>query len=206
MKIVSPDYEVLTAPHYTDMLRNIELAGRTCYKSERRMTPTSGRQFVKMLIERGHEAMLEHGGTITVKFICDRGVSHQLVRHRLFSFAQESTRYCRYKDGIQVIVPTSLPEDQYETFTMAMLVAEDAYLKLLKAKVPAEIARAVLPTAVKTEVIVSGNPRQWRQFFKLRCAADAHPDIRQLSKAILAEFAADYPAVFGDLKEEFICG
>jgi thymidylate synthase (FAD) len=118
MKIINSSCEILTPINRNNILQSIEIAGRTCYKSEDKITEDSASKFVRMLISRGHEAMIEHN-SLTVKFICDRGVSHEIVRHRIASYAQESTRYCNYSNDkfgneITVIKPCFYNEDSIQ--------------------------------------------------------------------------------------------
>lgn len=203
MKIIKASYEILAA---TDCLEQvIELAGRTCYKSEDKITDDSAKAFVAKIRSINHESVLEHGA-ITVRFICDRGVSHELVRHRLASFSQESTRYCNYtkeKFGGEITVidlRAFLDDDALFIWYRACEVAEGRYFDLIEAGVKPQIARSVLPTSLKTEVIVTANPREWRHIIKLRAAEAAHPQMRELMVPLAAEFADRWPALFGDLK------
>ena len=207
MKIVKPGYEILTniSEDGLEELKAIERAARTCYKSEGRTSEdgVSAQKMILALIKRGHEAMLEHGG-MTVKFTCDRGVSHELVRHRMASFAQESTRYCNYgKDSFGHEITVIAPEwpsdsDEYKLWYSTMLVAENAYMELLEAGKTAQEARCVLPNSLKTEVVVTANWREWRHIFKLRCAEDAHPDIRRIMIPLWREVSDRIPLLFDD--------
>lgn len=187
-----------------EVLRRIEAAGRTCYKSEAKITADSAPRFVAMLIQRGHDAMLEHGGLLTARFIVPRGVSHELVRHRLASFAQESTRYCDYaRTGeITVIRPCWLdgaPTGAEELWRTSMALAEDAYQRLRRLGVAPELARGVLPTDLKTEVVISANPREWRHLVALRTTADAHPQCRAAVRLLLPELRSRVPVLFDDV-------
>ena len=193
MRIVSPGFEILTPVDSEAILKHIELCGRTCYKSEKKITDESCRTFVQSIIKRGHEAVLEHFN-ITVKFICDRGVSHEIVRHRLASYCQESTRYCNYsKDDfsgeITVVEPFYLVPDTlaYNAWKEACEAAEAAYFRLLDWGCTPQEARAVLPNSLKTEVVMTANLREWRHFFKLRCAPAAHPQMREVATPLLAD-------------------
>lgn len=210
MKIIEPGYEVLSPALMQDdarkdALRAIARAARTCYKS----TGTNDRQLVKQLVMSGHEAMLEHY-SISVKFIVDRGVSHEIVRHRLASYAQESTRYCSYdkeKFGgqITVVVPPDLTQEQLATWTSACIDAEAKYFKLLREGCTAEIARGVLPTSLKTEIVVTMNLREWRHFFKLRALGTTgrpHPQIKQVAYPLMMDFSMWLPEVFSDLTND----
>jgi len=199
MKIIEQSYEILTDIDGDKILKNIERIARICYKSEAKITNESAQAFVKMLINLGHEAMLEHE-SISVKLITDRGVSHELVRHRLCSFAQESTRYCNYRNtgGITVIIPVNIG-DNFDTWRNAMEYAERAYLNLISAGISPQIARSVLPNSLKTEIIVTANLREWRHILKLRVSPFAHPQIRELLKLVLEEFKIKIPIVFDDI-------
>nr|DAF99862.1 MAG TPA: Thymidylate synthase complementing protein [Siphoviridae sp. ctJT77] len=207
MKIINASTEILT-PITGDELRQIEYAGRTCYKSEDKITDDSAKKFVENLIKRGHEAMLEHG-SLSVKFICDRGVSHELVRHRLASFAQESTRYCNYSkdkfgNELTFIKPIFLEEDSdsYEYWENAMSDAEIYYFAMLGHGCTPQEARSVLPNSIKTEVVMTANYREWRHFFWLRAArktGPAHPQMEELTIPLLREVVNKIPVVFDDI-------
>lgn len=211
MKIVNAGYEILTEIDGENELMFIEKVGRVCYKSEDKITEGSANGFVKMLIDRGHEAMLEHS-CLTVKFIVDRGISHEIVRHRLFSFAQESTRYCNYSKGkfgneITVIKPcffdtgmgTASNSLVYEEWKHSCEIAERSYFKLLEYGAKPQEARAVLPNSLKTEVIVTGNYREWRHFLKLRTAKAAHPQMREVAIPLLEELKSRLAIIFDDI-------
>jgi thymidylate synthase (FAD) len=165
------------------------------------------KKMVKMLIDKGHEAMLEHS-QLSVLFICDRGVSHEIVRHRLASFAQESTRYCNYGDDkfgneITVVRPFYLFGDNssatFNSWSRCMVECENRYFELLKQGKKPQEARAVLPNSLKTEIMVTGNWREWRHCLKLRTAKDAHPDIRGVMNELLNYVKTKVPAVFDDI-------
>lgn len=281
MKLIKPSFEILEQkPGLDGLLQHIERCGRTCYKSEDKITEDSAEKFVGMLVKRGHTAMVEHGTVylkydiiehgsmnlpnkyhfneysvvtinneplhgyeipeykekfnghtyayittnyrvllqndwlddlkyqcepsehhvkrVTVKFVCDRGVSHEFVRHRVFSFAQESTRYCNYsKDKFggdcTFIIPSWIDSGDYNNaplsvYLQSLLQAEEAYMELLKEGWIAQQARAVLPNSLKTELIMTGTIEQWEGFFKLRCAKDAHPQARELAVPLYEEF------------------
>ena len=207
MRIVSPGFEILTPVDSEAILKHIELCGRTCYKSEKKITDESCRTFVQSIIKRGHEAVLEHFN-ITVKFICDRGVSHEIVRHRLASYCQESTRYCNYsKDDfsgeITVVEPFYLQPDTlaYNAWKEACEAAEAAYFSLLDWGCTPQEARAVLPNSLKTEVVMTANLREWRHFFKLRCAPAAHPQMREVATPLLRDLQKKLPIVFDGILE-----
>lgn len=212
MKIINARYEILSAISDGGIaeLQHIEKIGRVCYKSEDKITADgeSERKFVKMLIDRGHEAMIEHS-SLSVKFIVDRGVSHELVRHRIASFSQESTRYCNYsKDKfgkeITVIEPCffSPLSDSYTFWKHAMESAEAHYFSLLDSGATPQEARSVLPNSTKTEIIITADYREWRNFFKLRTAKAAHPQMREVTIPLLKELKRKLPVIFDDIVEE----
>lgn len=205
MKIVKPGFEILGNVNSAAILQHIELCGRVCYKSEDRITDTSAEKFVAAIIKRGHEAVLEHAG-ITVKFIVDRGVSHEIVRHRLAAYCQESTRYCNYSLGkhggeITVIKPLYLVEGTpgYEFWEDACKMAESNYFDLLEFGCSPQEARAVLPNSLKTEVVMTANLREWRHFFRLRTAEAAHPQMREVTIPLLRRMKELVPVVFDDI-------
>lgn len=214
MKIINAGYEIIRPHMDGPEARNaiyqlIEQAGRTCYKSENSITPESAAAFIQKIVKNHHEAMLEHA-SMTVKFIVDRGVSHELVRHRLASFAQESTRYCNYSkekfgQEITVIKPLYLKEgtDAYGVWKIAMIEAEHAYFDLLDDNCTPQQARCVLPNSLKTEVIMTANMREWRHFFRLRAAGETgapHPQMSEVAVPLLKEVQAYMPELFGDIK------
>ena len=196
MQLVKPSYEIIGM--YGDN-GFIESCGRTCYKSEDRITEDSAAAFVRMIVERGHESVLEHS-SMSVRFVVDRGVSHELVRHRLCSFSQESTRYCNYKDGVAFIIPpwfntatgnytvvnSELAADGQQ-WMASMLAAESAYLTLLDGGWTPQQARSVLPNSLKTEIVMTANFREWRLIFDQRCSSGAHPQMREVMQPLLEE-------------------
>lgn len=191
------------------ILRMIEKAGRTCYKSEDKITHESASKFVRNIIKHGHEAMLEHAN-LTVRFIVDRGVSHELVRHRVASFAQESTRYCNYSQEkfgkeITFIKPLFFEEnsEQYSLWEGAMSEAEASYFNLLACGASPEQARCVLPNSLKTEVIMTANMREWRHFFRLRALGETgkpHPQMQEVALSLLCDLQKYLPEIFEDLR------
>ena len=206
MKIINASYKIETPIDGAGMLKRIEMAGRTCYKSEDRITAESAKAFVRMLIERGHESVLEHA-SITVRFICDRGVSHEIVRHRLASYSQESTRYCNYSNDrfgyeITFIKPYFLKEGTvaYASWITAMHLANIMYSDMLAEGCTPQEARSVLPNSVKTEIVMTANLREWRHFLKLRTAPAAHPQMRELTVPLLKELQERIPVVFDDIQ------
>lgn len=205
MRTINAGYEILT-PIRGDELQLIEKAGRTCYKSEDKITDESAKKFVAGLIKRNHEAMLEHS-FLSIRFICDRGVSHELVRHRLASFAQESTRYCNYSQDkfgneLTFIKPCFFDDIKYQRWLSAMADAQCAYFDLLNSGASPQEARSVLPNSIKTEVVMSTNYREWRHFFKLRAAratGPAHPQMEEITRPLLEELKTLIPVVFDDI-------
>lgn len=183
----------------------IEAAGRTCYKSEGKSNGTleGAQKFCRGLIKCGHLAVIEHASA-TVRFIVDRGVSHELVRHRVASYCQESTRYCNYGNGDQgvtFILPCFFdPEsEQYNRWFKCMKYSEEMYLQLLHSGATPQEARSVLPNSVKTEVVMTANMREWRHFFELRCAKAAHPQMQEVARPLLQVFKTMWPSLFEDI-------
>lgn len=256
MKIIKAGYQVLNPAmddptHISAIYRNIERAGRTCYKSEDRITDESAEKFVRAIVKNGHEAMLEHAN-MAVRFTVDRGVSHEFVRHRMASFAQESTRYCNYSgdkfgNEITVIdpcfyddVPPDLKEEvrhfihdrveseldvdelfrstsevmialyadkllRYANWYAQCMSAERSYLKMLEYGATPEEARMVLPTDLKTEIVITANMREWRHIFELRAIGTTgkpHPQMAEVMVPLMNECILRMPALFGDLAME----
>lgn len=206
MKIIKPYHEILTPIDGVQILKHIESCGRVCYKSEHKITEDSYLTFAKNIIKRGHEAVIEHY-SFSVKFVCDRGVSHEIVRHRMASYCQESTRYCNYsKDDFQsevtFIEPIYLDHATigYRYWIAACHIAEKAYFDLLEWGCTPQEARAVLPNSLKTEVIMTANLREWRHFLKLRTAKSAHPQIREIAIPLLNELKELIPVIFDDIE------
>lgn len=203
MKIIKASAEIISATGFLEQI--IEIAGRTCYKSNDKIAEGTCNVFINQIKNFKHESVLEHGA-ITVRFVVDRGVSHELVRHRLASFSQESTRYCNYgKDKfgneITVIEPCFWEPDSvaYKMWVDACLESEAAYFFLLGVEATPQMARSVLPNSLKTEVVMTANPREWRHVFQVRCHRDAHPQMREVMVPLLAEFANRWPVLFGDV-------
>lgn len=284
MKLIKPSFEILDQqPGLEGIYKQIELAGRTCYKSEDKITEDSAKGFVERMVKSGHGAMLEHGTVylfipfsplnenyttchkygdnkysvvkirnehfliekngcyittnyrvlvennwlddlkfacdltewherrVTVKFTCDRGVTHEFVRHRVFSFAQESTRYCNYSkdkfgNELTFIIPpwcniSDNPSNEEEKkiwmgekgyfeerFMMHCLIAENHYNELIELQYKPQQARAVLPNAIKAELVMTGFVSDWKHFFFLRDAVSAHPQARELAEPLHSTF------------------
>ena len=198
MKIINPEVKLLLCEDPIKLLKKIERCGRLCYKSEGRITSDSYVKFLKGVIARGHLSVIEHG-VVTALVTCDRGVSHEIVRHRIGSYSQESQRYVKYITGIEVIKPNlggnSLANVKWES---AIQFAEDRYKELLDMGLPAEIARSILPNATKTEIAITYNFREWRHFIKLRGSKGAHPQIREIVMLLLKELQKNIPVIFDD--------
>ena len=216
MILVKPSFEIMEVMGWQSgklrPLSLIERAGRTCYKSEDKITDVSSEIFVASILRRGHESVIEHSA-MTVKFICDRGVTHELVRHRLCAFSQESTRYCNYKGGVTFVIPPwckDLGEGKYEMpikeslsiwtteWLWSVQEAEDHYVTLLQNWTPQQ-ARSVLPNSTKTEIIVTANFREWRHIFKLRCSKAAHPQMREIMIPLHSKCKNLIPIIFDDI-------
>ena len=210
MKIIKAGYEILDPLNGEEILKKIEKIARVCYKSEDKIGEGTAERMVRSLIKRNHTAMLEHF-SFSVKFIVDRGVSHEIVRHRVASFAQESTRYCNYgtRGGeITVIEPYYLTAGdswykKYRAWESACMEAEEGYLLMLSEGATPQESRAVLPTSLKTEIVMTANLREWRHFFSLRaCGATGtpHPQILEVAVPLLQELKKLIPVVFDDLE------
>ena len=187
------------------VLQNIERAGRTCYKSEANITKDSSEAFVASIIKRGHESVLEHE-KITFRVICDRGVSHEIVRHRLASYSQESTRYVNYnKKGMEFIKPNfwnndeDLDDYRYCMWQNMMKMCEEAYNRMIESGAKPEEARSVLPNSLKTEIVCTMNLRELRHFLKLRTAKVAHPQMRQVASMLYNLVKTKLPCILEDI-------
>ena len=224
MNLLKAGFEILTpiSEGGIEELKHIEKIGRVCYKSEGNITEDgeSAKKFVKMLINRGHEAMIEHS-SLSVKFVVDRGISHELVRHRIASFAQESTRYVNYsldKFGNEInvidirngiIFDNKMKNMDAKTieliineWLLAMEDAEKHYMKMIELGATPQIARSVLPNSTKTEITITANYREWRNLFKLRVPNTAHPSMREVTIPLLKELQNKLPIIFDDIQVE----
>jgi thymidylate synthase (FAD) len=209
MRVIQPGHEIVFMPQPEEILRLLELAGRTCYKSEDKITEDSAADFVGRIVRSGHESVIEHAN-VTVRFIVDRGVSHELVRHRLAAYSQESTRYANYSQErfgreITVITPCFWEEGspEYDIWEKAIRRAEKAYMQLLEQGASPQQARSVLPNSLKTEIVMTANLREWRHVFRLRCQKAAHPQIREVMLGLLTEMQSRIPVLFDDLAQMF---
>ena len=205
MRIVIPSVEIMTPIDGADILRRVEAAGRVCYKSEGAIRDGSAEKFVANIIKRGHTSVLEHV-SLTVKFTIDRGVSHEIVRHRIASYSQESTRYCNYGNDkfgseITVVKPVFFDEGTtaFEIWKRSCENGEKAYFDLLNEGCSPQQARSVLPNSLKTEVVMTANLREWRHFFCLRTAMVAHPQMREVATMLLIMMRNAIPVVFDDV-------
>lgn len=218
MKIVEAGFKIINSEVFKGMLQQIEKIGRVCYKREELITEESAPKFVEMLIKRGHEAMIEHGGQISILFTNDRGVTHEEVRHRIASFAQESTRYCNYgkgkfgnevtfinisegikRDSIMQKLPMETIGDIFDEWWGACLDAEKHYLKMLELGASPQLARSVLNNSTKSDIVISANPREWRKIMQLRTENVAHPQMREVMQPLLDEFKQLVPVLFDDI-------
>lgn len=199
MEIVKPEVEIFWDKDPTQMLKLLERAGRTCYKSEERTTDESAAPFVAARLHQDHhESIIEHE-KITVRIVCDRGVTHEIVRHRLASYSQESTRYCNYgKLGIRFVRPVDFELDAYDLVLLEAIEAH--YNRCLKIGRTPQQARYFLPNGLKTEIIMTCNLREWRHFFKMRVAPTAHPSMREIANMLLREMRTLVPVIFDDFK------
>lgn len=206
MKIIKPYFEFLDEIDGNRILKNIERCGRTCYKSENLITDSSAAIFVANILKRGHESVIEHE-KISVRIICDRGVTHEIVRHRIASYSQESTRYCNYQkdkfgNELTFIEPIFWEEnsEEYAVWRTMMKVIEENYMRLIDMGASPQEARSILPNSLKTEIVVTMNLREWRHFFRLRAAGAAHPQMQEIARAMLIEFKKRIPIIFDDIE------
>ncbi|MBR6228837.1 MAG: FAD-dependent thymidylate synthase [Eubacterium sp.] len=213
MKVIKPSVEIIDMDDYEKIIRKIEKIGRVCYKSEENIADGTAERFIGNILRRGHESVIEHEA-VTVRFTCDRGVTHEIVRHRIASYSQESTRYCNYtsdKFGNEITVidlasgfeyDLNKEEDKkkYEIWERSMKEAEKAYFEMLEAGATAQEARSVLPNSLKTEIVITMNLRSWRNFFRLRTEKAAHPQMREVANIALAEFKEKLPLFFEDIE------
>lgn len=204
VKIIKSSFEILTPIDADFVLRHIERCGRTCYQSFDKADETSHIRFLKHIVSRHHESVIEHF-SVSVKFVMDRAIANELVRHRVSSFSQESTRYCCYANDkfgneITVIKPVMLEEgsDAYQTWKDGVAQIEKSYLKMLEQGAKPETARALLPCCLKAEIVMSANLREWKHVFSMRCSDAAHPDIRFLMRDLKKEFQKNIPIIFDE--------
>jgi len=205
MRVISPSFEILGSINADVILRNIEQYGRVCYKSEGLICAESAAPFIRRVIKSGHESVIEHE-KITVKIVCDRGVTHEIVRHRIASYSQESTRYCNYSldkfgNELTFIKPCFWDEasQEYSIWAKQMQEIENNYITLINVGASPEQARSILPNSLKTEIVVTMNLREWRHFFMLRTSTKAHPQMREVAIPMLKQMKDLLPPVFEDI-------
>lgn len=207
--VIWKDYDVklLNAPTESNILTHLEHCGRVCYNSYNMIGKDTAAPFIKGLIQKGHLSVIEHV-QITVHVTMDRGLSHEWVRHRIGSYSQQSTRYCRYKNHVPCIMPISISNIKdnndpiKKVFMEIVNLSCEAYIALLESKVAPEIARAVLPTCLATNLIATHNLREWRHIFKERYFNKrAHPDMIHIMGMVYREMNNKYPTIFSDLEE-----
>ena len=212
MRIIKPSVEIITPVDGESVLKHIELCGRVCYKSEDKIKADSAEGFIRGIIKHGHESVIEHE-SISVKVTCDRGVTHEIVRHRIASYSQESTRYCNYTSdnfsnqiscidvatGFSYDLNDEADRKKWDIWNKAMEAAEMYYFQMIEAGAKPEEARSVLPNSLKTEIVMTMNMREWRHFIRLRGSRAAHPQIREIANLIREEFVGRYPVFFADL-------
>ena len=220
MKIIDPYVELESEINGEEILKKIEKIGRVCYKSEDRITDKSAKRFIESLLKRGHESVIEHV-SLSVRIVCDRGVTHEIVRHRVASYSQESTRYCNYSKGefgneltfikpcyfentdneeINNITYNRLSYNNYEIWALTCGDIEENYFEMLENGATPEQARSILPNSLKTEIVMTMNLREWRHFLKLRTSKAAHPQMRQVANMILTMFKEKIPVIFDDIE------
>lgn len=212
MRIIEPTFEILDELDGREILKKIEKMGRVCYKSEDKITEESAEIFICNILKSGHESVIEHE-KLSVRIICDRGVSHEIVRHRIASYSQESTRYCNYsKDKfgkeLTVIKPVFWEENsvEYNLWLETMQNIEDTYNRMIEMGAKPQEARSILPNSLKTEIVVTMNLREWRHFFKMRTSLRAHPQMREIACALLDDFKSKLPIIFDDITyDSFEC-
>lgn len=209
MRVINPSTEVRWIQSGRAMLQHIEWAGRTAYKSEDKITDDSAEKFVQMIMKRGHFSVLEHA-SVSARVICDRGVTHEIVRHRIASYTQESTRYCNYArdkfgNELTFIRPSwwnDVNEAVCADWETGMQASETSYLSMINLNAKPQEARSVLPNSLKTEIVMTMNLREWLHFFTLRTTPNAHPDMQVIAKEMLANFRSHIPRVFDGLGDD----
>ena len=194
MKVIEPSVYLEQKLDADSIMRHIEKAGRVCYKSEGHISDNSAENFIKKILIQGHESVIEHV-SVTFHVVCDRGVTHEIVRHRIASYSQESTRYCNYSQDkfgkeLTFIKPCFWNEgsENYALWKALMLDIEKKYFELLDKGATPQQARSILPNSLKTEIIITMILREWRHFLKLRTSKEAHPQMRQVAIMIYKVF------------------
>ena len=205
MKIIEPSVELMRDFDGAEIMKFIERCGRTAYQSEKNITADSAEKFVRNLIKREHESVLEHFSA-TFKIICDRGVMAEITRHRLASYTIESTRFNAYKELTFIEPPfwSFGSKDVnsalcYNMWADSVKKLEMIYKTMREKGATPEQARAILPNSLKTEIVMTCNLREWRTILKLRTAKDAHPQMRQVANMILVVLKEKLPIIFEDI-------
>lgn len=208
MKIIKPSVQLEDEIDSQRIMKKIERIGRVCYKSEGNINEESAEKFISNIINRNHVSVIEHE-SISVRIICDRGVTHEIVRHRIASYSQESTRYCNYSNDkfgneLTFIKPCFFEEGSkgYEIWKKSMQNIENEYMELIEVGAKPQEARSILPNSIKTEIVMTMNLREWRHFFLLRCDKAAHPQMREVAYMILDIFKEKLPLLFDNIVEE----
>jgi thymidylate synthase (FAD) len=199
IKIIKPSFIIGDSINGAKIIKNLEKYGRVSHKSEGNITTGSAKKFIQRLLGWGHESVLEHE-KITVTIICDRGITHELVRHRIAAYTQESTRYCNYSGSIKFIEPLFFKKGskEYKIWYQSCKTAAENYSKLIKLGAKPEEARSILPNSLKTEIVTTYNLREWRHVFEMRCQKAAHPQIREIMIPLLKHFKSKIPIIFDD--------
>ena len=210
MRVIQPSYELTFFRPESDItqMQFMEKVVRTCYKSEGIIDDGTDVKLLRKIRKRGHLAMFEFGW-FAAHITADRGFTHEMVRHRLGSFAQESTRYCNYSKDRHGREITCLQEGLSDSYSVQILTdiqerCEAAYLALLQAGNRPEIARAALPISLKAEIWVAANFREWRHIFRMRCDKAAHPTMRTVMHPLFQDVYKKYPIIFEDQAEFFL--
>lgn len=208
MKIIQPSHEILDEVDGNKILSSLEKFGRVCYKSEEKITEESSHGFIRRILKSGHESVIEHE-KVSVRIICDRGVTHEIVRHRIASYSQESTRYCNYCDDkfgkeLTLVRPYFWNDDpvKFAVWEKTMQCIETNYNHLIELGASPQEARSILPNSLKTEIVVTMNLREWRHFFKLRTSPKAHPQMREVAIPLLKQMKELIPTIFDDILVE----
>ena len=227
VRFCDSSFKILTKLNEKSILKHLELCGRECYQSGAKTTKDSCYSFVERLIKNSEGSVLEHAG-FSVRFICSRSLSHQLVRHRLCSFSEQSQRYCNYatKVPIYLIIPLWIPENDKEFLRNFVIDVENymvqerpdlsedtlnwletvmesirSYNRLIRIGLKPQEARAVLPNSVKTAIVCTTNMREWRHILDLRTSKRADPEIRELMQELLKELKVQLPVLFNGIGE-----
>jgi thymidylate synthase (FAD) len=208
MRIIEPSFEIVDPINQADgirLLQKIERMARISHRSEEKQTPETWEKFIRaVVVGHGDYSVIEHASA-TVIFRVDRGITHELVRHRLFSFTQESTRFVcatgkTYGDGMEFIMPSmmSVPQVQ-DLWIQQMIEAEERYKKMVGYNTRPQEARSILPNSLAATIAVTGNLRNWRHFFLMRTSKETHPDFRRVTIPLLEQFQQLIPILYEDI-------